>query len=70
MDICQKDLPHVICFILHNFCEDQHEITVEGTVQMAMQRQSQPSILRNGNCGTETEAKRIRDTYKMYFSNH
>ena len=74
MDICQKDLPHVIysCFILHNFCEDQHELLIEDAVQRAIQsdKENQPNILRNGNCGTETEAKKIRDTFKMYFNNH
>ena len=74
MDICQKDLPYVIysCFVLHNFCEDQCERLADEAVQKAIQLDIdlQPNFTKSKSSGSENEARKIRDIYKLYFSNH
>ena len=74
MDICQQDLPYAIysCFVLHNFCEDQYERLSDDAVQKAIQfdNEVQPNVATSKCCGSENEARTIRDIYKLYFSNH
>ena len=74
MDICQQDLPYVIysCFVLHNFCEDQYERLADDAVQNAIQfdNELQPNVATSKCCGSENEARKIRDICKLYFSNH
>ena len=73
MDINIHDLPYVIyaCFILHNFCELNHETIGEDQVRQAMHYDAmfQPPIAstRSTNHCNEVEGKRVRKLLTSYF---
>ncbi len=72
MDINIRDLPYVIyaCFILHNFCEMNHETIGEEQVQQSMHYDTafQPLTIssRSASHCNEVEGKRVRKVLTSY----
>ena len=74
MDICQNDMPDVIysCFVLHNFCELQKEKVPDEHIKAAIiyDREFQPKLIRQRNNSGESEGKKVRDAFMLYFNNY
>ena len=74
MDICQTSLSDVIysCFVLHNFCELHKERVPEEHIKAAMNydRDFQPNSSGKRNNSGESEGKKVRDIFKLYFNNN
>jgi hypothetical protein len=72
MDINIQELPYVVyaCFILHNYCEMNHE-TIEDQVRQAVHYDSmfQPPTLSSSyiSHSNEAEGKRVRRILTQYF---
>ena len=63
-----SDLPNVICFVLHNYCELNNESVNADTVRSTISY-DQPETVTNQymtDCN-ETEGKRIRRILTNYF---
>ena len=72
MDINLSDLPHAIyaCFVLHNFCEMNHETMPENVVQESLSHDGSiqpPQCSAPTRTADETEGTRVRRILTTYF---
>ena len=73
MDINMEDLPYVIyaCFILHNFCEMNHESMCEEVISSAIDYdrdfQPQQQTATRGQGANDAEGKKVRRILTDYF---